>query len=80
MPVPSKALCMIGIVAMVALAAAAADARVNTTRSGGAYNSATTPPAPKHGGAGSITYDADGDPFPTGHGGGGSSPDFQLVR
>ena len=71
----SKALPVIAIVAAVALTASAADARsVNTARFAGAHNSVSTT-AP-----GSIPYDADGAPFPNGHGGTTGSVDFQLMR
>ncbi len=65
-----------GILAAIILTASAADARsVNTARLGGAYASVSAPSA-----SGSIPYDAGGNPYPTGHGGLGASPDFQLVR
>jgi hypothetical protein len=71
----SKTFSAIAILATVALTASAADARsVNTNRLGGAYNSVATP-AP-----GSVTYDAEGSPFPSGHGGTSGSSDFQLMR
>lgn len=74
----SKTLSVIATVAAVALTASAADARsANTNRLGGAYNSVTTPSTPA---PGSITYDAEGSPFPTGHGGTSGSSDFQLMR
>ena len=76
MRVLSKAPCLIGILAAVALTASVADARSsNTTRFGGAHDSLTAPPA-----TGSMPYDAEGNPFSTGHGGTSASPDFQLMR
>ena len=76
MRVLSKAACLIGILAAVAFTASAADDRSrNATRFGGAHASVPSPPSP-----GSVPYDAEGNPFPTGHGGTGASPDFQLMR
>ena len=79
----SKASYVIAALAAVALTASAADARqVNTARFAGAHNSVS---APASGGivtpgSGHIHYDADGAPFPSGHGSTSNSPDFQLVR
>ena len=71
----SKVSAVIAVLATVALTASAADARsVNAARFGGAHNSVSTP----HGG-GSVPYNADGVPYPTGHGSKNGSPDFQLV-
>ena len=70
----SKVSSVIAVLATVALTASAADARsVNASRFGGAHNSVSTP------GGGSIPYNADGVPYPTGHGSRNSSPDFQLI-
>jgi hypothetical protein len=71
----SKAFPVIAILAAVAQQASAADGRsVNAARFAGARASVATP-AP-----GSVHYNADGVPFPTGHGGTSASPDFQLMR
>ena len=72
----SKTLSVIAILAAATVTASAADARrsVNPERFAGAHASvATTTP-------GSIPYNADGAPFPTGHGGTTNSVDFQLMR
>jgi hypothetical protein len=89
----SKAPCVIGILAVVALTASVADARsvnakrvagardsVSATSFGGARDSVSGPSGGISGPAGSIHYDPDGVPYPTGHGGLGASPDFQLER
>ncbi len=68
-----KAPCVI-VIAAVALTASADARSVNTGRIAGAHGSVSAP------GAGSIVYDPNGAPYPTGHGGTSSSPDFQLVR
>ena len=79
----SKASYVIAALAAVALTASAADARqVNTGRFAGAHNSVS---APASGGiatpgSGHVTYDADGAPYPTGHGTTTNSADFQLMR
>src|SRR5262249_55881024 len=68
---------VIAVLATVALAASVADARsLNTAKIAGAHASvgaATTAP-------GSMSYDAGGAPFPTGHGGTTHPPDFPLAR
>jgi hypothetical protein len=70
----SKVSSVIAVLATVALSASAADARsVNPARFGGAHNSVSTPRA------GSVPYNADGVPYPSGHGGRNGSPDFQLI-
>ena len=72
----SKASYVTGILAVVTLTTSAAEARsVDTKRIGGAHASVSAPPVP-----GSVPYDAEGNPFPTGHGGTSASPDFQLMR
>ncbi len=72
----AKGSCLIGLLAAVVLTASVADARhVNTKRFGGAHASVSDEHGP-----GSIPYDAEGKPFPTGHGGTSASPDFQLMR
>jgi hypothetical protein len=71
----SKASCVLAIFSAAALTASVADARsAKTARFGNAQNSVSTPAL------GSIPYDAEGSPFPSGHGGTTNSPDFQLVR
>jgi hypothetical protein len=68
--------CLIGLPAAIAVTASTADARVNTTRFGGAYASVPSEsPMP-----GSTPYRPEGNPFPRGHGGTSASPDFQLMR
>jgi hypothetical protein len=79
MRVPSKTTCTMGALVALALTASAADARrVDTTRFGGAYDSVVAPSAPST--PGGISYGAKSVPYPTGHGGNSSSPDFQLVK
>lgn len=74
----SKASSVIAILATVALTASASDARsVNTQRFGGAQASVS---APASHAAGSVAYDAEGNPFPSGHGGTSNSVDFQLIH
>jgi hypothetical protein len=71
----AKASCVIGILAAVALTASVADARsVDTKRLGAARASV---PAARS--SGSVPYDAEGNPYPPGHRGSYSSPDFQLM-
>ena len=75
MRVRTKACCVIGIVAAMAFIASAADARsAKIIRFGGAQDSVATPHA-----GGSIPYDAEGAPYPLGHGGKSASPDFQIL-
>ena len=84
MRVLSKAACLIGILAAVALTASVADARtVNVKRFGGAHASVPAPYTPgfvpvPHGNS-SVPYAPDVAPYPNGHGGKTSSPDFQIV-
>jgi hypothetical protein len=86
MRVPSKATCTIGMLVVLAMTASAADARhLDTTRFRGAHDSVSashdsvsTPSAPSI--PGGISYGAESVPYPTGHGGNSSSPDFQLVK
>ena len=67
-----KASYVIGVLAAVALTAAAADARsINTARFGGAYDSVTAPRA-------SAPYAAGGPAYTTGQHGLDDSSDFQL--
>jgi hypothetical protein len=77
----SKMSYVIAALAAVALTASAADARqVNTARLAGAHNSVSAPGSITTPGSGHIPYDADGVPFPSGHGTTSNSPDFQLMR
>jgi len=77
----SKVSSVIAVLATVALTASAADARqVNTGRLAGAHNSVAAPGSITTPGSGHIPYDADGAPFPSGHGSTSNSPDFQLMR
>jgi hypothetical protein len=79
MRVPSKITCTIGMLVALALTASAADARrLNTRQFDGARDSVATPSAPST--PGGIFYGAESSPFPTGHGGNSSSPDFQLMK
>jgi hypothetical protein len=79
MRVPSKTTCTVGILVTLALTASAADARrLDTTRFGVAYDSVSTPSASSI--PGGISYGAGSVPYPAGHGGNSSSPDFQLVK
>ena len=77
----SKTSYVIAALAAVALTASAADARqVNTARFAGAHNSVSAPAGIATPGAGHATYDADGAPYPSGHGSTSNSADFQLER
>jgi hypothetical protein len=82
MRVPSKSACTIGMLVAVALTASAAEARrLDTTRFGGARNSVDSQSPPRTGSVpGGISYGAGISPYPQGHGGNSSSPDFQLVK
>ena len=71
----AKALCVTVILTAVASAVSVADARsVNAARFGGAPASVPAPRA-----SGSVPYDPEGSPYPPGHRGSYSSPDFQLM-
>jgi hypothetical protein len=75
MRVLAKILCVAAGLGAFALIVSSAEARsINTTHFGGAHASVPSPQP------GSIPYDAEGNPFPTGHGGTSASPDFQLIR
>lgn len=69
----AKASYVVGVLAAVALAASAADARSgNTSRLGTAYDSVATP------GTSSVPYDAGGPAYAIGQRGLDTSSDFQL--
>ena len=77
----SKASYLIAALAAVALTASAADARqVNTARFAGAHNSVSASGSIATPGSGHVPYDADGAPYPSGHGTTTNSADFQLMR
>jgi len=77
----SKTSYVIATLAAVALTASAADARqVNTGRFAGAHNSVSAPGSISTPGSGHVPYDADGAPYPSGHGTTSNSSDFQLMR
>jgi hypothetical protein len=79
MRLPSKTTCTIGMLVALALTASAADARrLDTTRFGSARDSVSTRSAPST--PGGVSYGAEIAPYPTGHGGNGSSPDFQMIK
>ena len=85
MRVVANASCAIGILAAVALTTSVVDARpVNVKRFGVAHASVPAPhptgaPAAVPHGNSSVPYAPDSAPYPNGHGGKTSSPDFQIV-
>ena len=84
MRVLSRGSCIIGLVAALALSVTAADAhrahRAQTTQFGGAHDSVSAPQDTNSRGPGSIFYDPMGAPYPSGHGGNSTSPDFQMMK